>query len=100
MALSFSRARMGFLLGCGQGLRTTSLLLMIAGAVVSVLSYFSGDAEADRLCGSMPPAAQQILASPNGASAFLSHALLGQYLMYAFSDSCALTRDTRVIGHP
>jgi len=58
---------------------------MIGGAGASVLSYFSGDAEADRLWDTMSPAAQQILASSNGgASAYLSHAVLGQYLMYAF----------------
>ena len=65
-------------------LRSTSLLLMIGGAAASVMSYFSGDAEADRLWDTMSPAAQQILASSNGASAYLSHAVLGQYLMYAF----------------
>jgi uncharacterized membrane protein len=65
-------------------LRSTSLMLMIGGAAASVLSYFSGDAEADRLWDKMSPAAQQILASSNGASAYLSHAVLGQYLMYAF----------------
>jgi uncharacterized membrane protein len=69
----------------GQKLRNIALLLMIAGAVASVLSYFTGDAEADRLWDTMSPAAQQILASSsNGASAYLSHAVLGQYLMYAF----------------
>src|ERR1700684_1233737 len=65
-------------------LRSTSLLLMIGGAAASVMSYFSGDAEADRLWDTMSPAAQQILASSNGAAAYLSHAVLGQYLMYAF----------------
>jgi uncharacterized membrane protein len=68
-----------------RNLRGTALLLMIAGAAASVLSYFTGDAEADRLWDTMSPAAQQILASSNGgASAYLSHAVLGQYLMYAF----------------
>jgi hypothetical protein len=33
----------------GQKLRSTALLLMIGGAVASVLSYFTGDEEADRL---------------------------------------------------
>ena len=66
-----------------QKLQSTSLMLMIGGAA-SVLSYFSGDAEADRLWDTMSPAAQQILASSNGAAAYLSHAVLGQYLMYAF----------------
>ena len=34
-------------------LRSTSLLLMIGGAAASVLSYFTGDAEADRLWDTM-----------------------------------------------
>ena len=67
-----------------QKLQSTSLMLMTGGAAASVLSYFSGDAEADRLWDTMSPAAQQILASSNGAAAYLSHAVLGQYLMYAF----------------
>jgi uncharacterized membrane protein len=65
-------------------LRSTSLMLMIGGAAAGVLSYFSGDAEADRLWDTMSPAAQQILASSNGAPDYLSHAILGHYLMYAF----------------
>ena len=32
----------------------------------------------------MSPAAQQILAPSNGAPDYLSHAVLGHYLMYAF----------------
>jgi uncharacterized membrane protein len=67
-----------------QKLRSTSLLLMIGGAAASVLSYFTGDAEADRLWDTMSPAAQQILASSNGGRDYLSHAVLGHYLMYAF----------------
>ena len=57
---------------------------MIGGAAASVLSYFTGDAEADRLWDTMSPAAQQILASSNGTHDYLSHAVLGHYLMYAF----------------
>src|SRR6202040_2970483 len=68
----------------GNKLRSTSLLLMIGGAAASVMSYFTGDAEADRLWDKMSPAAQQILASSNGPHDYLSHAVLGQYLMYAF----------------
>jgi len=67
-----------------QKLRTTSLLLISVGAAAAVLSYFTGDIEADRLWDSMSPAAQQILASSDGARQYLSHAVLGQYLMYAF----------------
>jgi uncharacterized membrane protein len=83
-AILLSRGRPGFLAVWGQKLRNTSLLLMIAGAAASVMSYFSGDVEADRLWDTMSPAAQQILASSDGSSAYLSHAVLGQYLMYAF----------------
>ncbi len=83
-AILISRGRPGSLAVWGQKLRSTSLLLMIAGAAASVMSYFSGDVEADRLWDTMSPAAQQILASSDGSSAYLSHAMLGQYLMYAF----------------
>lgn len=78
-----ARGRMGFLAGWGQKLRSTSLFLMIGGAAACVLSYFSGDAEADRHWDTMSPAAQQILLSSNGPD-YLSHAVLGQRLMYAF----------------
>jgi uncharacterized membrane protein len=84
-AILLSRGRPGFLSTWGQKLRSTSFFLMVAGAAASVLSYFTGDAEADRLWDSMSPAAQQILASSNGGVRdYLSHAVLGQYLMYAF----------------
>jgi uncharacterized membrane protein len=83
-AILFSRGRAGLLSVWGQKLRSTVLLLMIGGAAASVMSYFTGDAEADRLWDTMSPAAQQILASSNGAHDYLSHAVLGQYLMYAF----------------
>jgi uncharacterized membrane protein len=83
-AIFFSENGAPWLSGWGEKLRSTSLFLMIGGATASVLSYFSGDAEADRLWDTMSPAAQQILASSNGAAAYLSHAVLGQYLMYAF----------------
>ena len=82
-AILFSRDRAGFVSAWGQNLRHTSLLLMIGGAAASVLSYLTGDAEADRLWDTMSPAAQQILLSSNGPD-YLSHAVLGQRLMYAF----------------
>ena len=82
-AILLSRDRAGFVSVWGQKLRTTSLLLMIGGAAASILSYFTGDAEADRLWDTMSPAAQQILLSSNGPD-YLSHAILGQRLMYAF----------------
>src|ERR1700724_1224198 len=73
-ALLISRERVGFLSVWGQKLRSTSLFLMIGGAAASVLSYFSGDAEADRLWDTMSPAAQNILSPSNGAPDYLSHA--------------------------
>jgi uncharacterized membrane protein len=82
-AILISRGRVSFLAVWGQKLRSTSLLLMIGGAAASVLSYFSGDAEADRLWDTISPAAQQILLASNGPD-YLSHAVLGQRLMYAF----------------
>jgi uncharacterized membrane protein len=78
-----SRSRAVWLLAWSQKLRSTSLMLMIGGAAASVLSYFTGDAEADRLWDTISPAAQQILLSTNGPD-YLSHAVLGQHLMYAF----------------
>src|ERR1700730_2536222 len=83
-AILLSRGQTKVLSAWGQKLRSTSLLLMIGGAAASVLSYFSGDAEADRLWDTMSPAAHQILSPSNGATDYLSHAVLGQYLMYAF----------------
>ncbi len=64
-------------------LESTTLPLMIGGASASIFSYFSGDAEADRLWDTMSPAAQQILLASNGPD-YLSHAILGQRLMYVF----------------
>jgi len=83
-AALLSRDRAGFVAVWGQKLRSTSLLLMVGGAAATVVSYFTGDAEADRLWDTISPAAQQILAPSNGASNYLAHAVLGQYLMYAF----------------
>ena len=82
-AILLFRDRAGFVSVWGQKLRSTSLLLMIGGAAASILSYFTGDAEADRLWDTMSPAAQQILLSSNGPD-YLSHAILGHRLMYAF----------------
>jgi uncharacterized membrane protein len=82
-AILLSRDRAGFVSVWDQKLRSTALLLMIGGAVASVLSYFTGDEEADRLWDTMSPAAQEILLSSNGPD-YLSHAILGHRLMYAF----------------
>jgi len=83
-AILLSRGQAGWVSVLSRKLRSTSLLLMVGGAVASVLSYFTGDAEADRLWDTMSPAAQQILLPSNGAPDYLSHAVLGHYLMYAF----------------
>ena len=83
VAILLSRGRPGVVSSCGQKLRSASLTLMIGGAAASVLSYFTGDEEADRLWDTMSPAAQQILLSSNGPT-YLSHAILGHRLMYAF----------------
>ncbi len=83
-AILLSRRRPGLVSVWSQKLRSTSLLLMIGGAAASVLSYFTGDAEADRLWDAMSPAAQQILSPSNDTPDYLSHAVLGHYLMYAF----------------
>jgi len=48
------------------------------------MSYFTGNAEADRFWDTMSPAAQQILAASNGSHDYLSHAVLGQYLCMRF----------------
>jgi len=82
-AIPLSRDRENFVSVWGQKLRCTALLLMIGGAAAGVLSYFTGDEEADRLWDTMSPAAQQILLSSNGPT-YLSHAILGHRLMYAF----------------
>jgi uncharacterized membrane protein len=81
-AIPLSRGGAGLLSVWGQKLRSISLLLLIGGAAATVLSYFTGDAEADRLWDTISPAAQQILLPSTGA-AYLSHAVLGQRLMYA-----------------
>lgn len=83
-AIVLTGGRAGFVSDWAQMLRGTSLIMMVAGPIAGLLSYFTGDAEADRLWDTMSPAAQQILASSNGAHDYQSHAVLGQYLMYAF----------------
>ena len=83
-AILLARGRSDRLSQWSQNLQATSLLLIVGGAAAEVLSYLTGDAEADRLWDSMSPSAQHILASTDGAGRYLSHAVLGQYLMYSF----------------
>ena len=54
-ATILSRGGTGWLCAWSQKLRSTSLLLMIGGAIAAVLSYFTGDIEADRLWDTMSP---------------------------------------------
>jgi uncharacterized membrane protein len=65
-------------------LKATALQLLVVGALAAVLSRFTGESEAERLWDTMSPAAQQLLWSDIGSGRFLSHAILGTYLMYAF----------------
>lgn len=67
-----------------ERLKGTAMLLLIAGALAAVLSRFTGESEAERLWDTMSPDAQQLLWSDTGSGRFLSHAILGTYLMYGF----------------
>ena len=70
--------------GLSDRLRGAGLVLLIPGAISAVLSRFTGESEAERLWDTISPAAQQILFSDTGSATYLSHAVLGTYLMYAF----------------
>jgi uncharacterized membrane protein len=65
-------------------LQATAVQLLVVGALAAVLSRFTGESEAERLWDTMSPAAQQLLWSDVRPGRFLSHAILGTYLMYAF----------------
>jgi uncharacterized membrane protein len=78
------RHRSEFLARWHDRLRATGLQLLVAGALAAMLSRFTGESEAERLWDTMSPAAQQLLWSDAGPGRFLSHAMLGTYLMYAF----------------
>jgi uncharacterized membrane protein len=68
----------------GQRLSGAVLVLLIPGAVSAIFSRLTGESEAERVWDTISPAAQQLLFSDTGSTAFLSHAVLGTYLMYAF----------------
>lgn len=70
--------------GLGDRLGGAALVLLIPGAISAIFSRLSGESEAERVWDTISPAAQQILFSDTGAARFLSHAVLGTYLMYAF----------------
>ncbi len=61
-----------------------ALVLLIPGAISAILSRLTGESEAERVWDTISPAAQQILFADSGSATFLSHAVLGTYLMYAF----------------
>lgn len=65
-------------------LKATALQLLLVGAFAAVLSRLTGESEAERLWNNISPAAQQLLWSDAGPGRFLSHAMLGTYLVYAF----------------
>jgi uncharacterized membrane protein len=83
VALSFS-SRDALLREVGERLRRAALVLMIPGAISAILSRFTGESEAERLWDTISPIAQGILYSDTGSAAYLSHAVLGSYLMYVF----------------
>ncbi len=64
-----------------ERLRRTALILMIGGALAAIVSYLTGDAEANRIWDTMNPAAQTLLYSD---TSMLAHATLGRYLMWIF----------------
>jgi uncharacterized membrane protein len=70
--------------GLAERLSATALVLLIPGAISAILSRLTGESEAERVWDTISPAAQQILFSDAGSARFLSHAVLGTYLMYAF----------------
>jgi uncharacterized membrane protein len=68
-----------------ERLSKTAIVLLVPGAVSAILSHLTGESEAERVWDSISAAAQQILLSDTGSQWFLSHAVLGTYLMYAIS---------------
>jgi uncharacterized membrane protein len=70
--------------GLADRLTGATLVLLIPGAISAILSRLTGESEAERVWDTISPAAQQILFSDTGSARFLSHAVLGTYLMYAF----------------
>ena len=70
--------------GLGDRLSGAAVVLLIPGAISAIFSRLTGESEAERVWDTISPAAQQILFSDTGSARFLSHAVLGTYLMYAF----------------
>jgi uncharacterized membrane protein len=71
-------------IGLAARLSGAALVLLIPGAIAAILSRLTGESEAERVWDTISLAAQQVLFSDAGAMGFLSHAVLGTYLMYTF----------------
>ena len=70
--------------GLAERLSGAALIMLIPGAISAILSRLTGESEAERVWDTISPTAQHILFSDTGSAGFLSHAVLGTYLMYAF----------------
>jgi uncharacterized membrane protein len=68
-----------------ERLRRTALPLLMLGTLCVILSRLTGESDAVRVWETMSPPARGILLSTVGTGQFLSHAVLGTYLMYAFT---------------
>src|SRR5213080_1753546 len=75
--------------GLADRLSGAALVLLIPGAISAIFSRLTGESEAERVWDTISPAAQQILFSDTGCARFLSHAVLGTYLMYVFATLAA-----------
>lgn len=67
-----------------EWLRRMALTLMILGAVSAAASYFTGDAEADRIWDAMSQPAKDFFAHKGTVTHFFGHGMLGMELMYFF----------------
>lgn len=72
------------LLPTREWLRRMALTLMILGAVSATASYFTGDAEADRIWDAMSQPAKDFFAHKGTVTHFFGHGMLGMELMYFF----------------
>jgi uncharacterized membrane protein len=70
--------------GLADRLSGAAPVFLIPGAIAAIFSRVTGESEAERVWDTISPAAQQILFSDTGSARFLSHAVLGTYLMYTF----------------
>ena len=86
---SFVRNRSRHINSLAERLSGAAPVLLIPGAISAILSRLTGESEAERVWDTISPAAQQILFSDEGSARFLSHAVLGSYLMYVFATLAA-----------